>query len=190
MKLYNITDIANTQLINKEKISDQLHDQVRISSAALGRSINAQAEHWLRVGQLAEHHPQLNYESICALLLQAVSPGETKSLSMPAMIILGAVYAAMLYFTFIFTIRRLHDRNHSGWLSLLLLVPLANIGIALYLLFAPGDAQSNAYGAPRATAGWESVLAWIYIALMALTLIGGIAAGMVAHWTYVLVMLI
>lgn len=51
------------------KISDQLHDQIRVSSAALGRSINAQAEHWLRVGQLAEHHPQLNYEGICALLL-------------------------------------------------------------------------------------------------------------------------
>ena len=52
------------------KISDQLHDQVRLSSAALGRSINAQAEHWLRVGQMAEHHPQLNYQGICALLLQ------------------------------------------------------------------------------------------------------------------------
>lgn len=52
------------------KISDQLHDQIRVSSAALGRSINAQAEHWLRVGQLSEHHPQLNYEGICALLLQ------------------------------------------------------------------------------------------------------------------------
>ena len=66
------------------KISDQLHDQIRVSSAALSRSINAQAEHWLRVGQLAEHHPQLNYEGICALLLQeaertlqAVSAHET-----------------------------------------------------------------------------------------------------------------
>ena len=52
------------------KISDQLHDQIRLSSAALGRSINAQAEHWLRVGQLAEHHPHLDYAGICALLLQ------------------------------------------------------------------------------------------------------------------------
>ena len=52
------------------KISDNLHDQIRLSSAALGRSINAQAEHWLRVGQLAEHHPHLDYAGICALLLQ------------------------------------------------------------------------------------------------------------------------
>ena len=46
------------------KISDQLHDQIRLSSAALGRSINAQAEHWLRVGQLAEHHPHLDLSLI------------------------------------------------------------------------------------------------------------------------------
>ncbi|WP_313303373.1 ParD-like family protein [Diaphorobacter sp.] len=50
------------------KISDELHDQIRLSSAALHRSINAQAEHWLRVGQLAESHPDLDYSGICALL--------------------------------------------------------------------------------------------------------------------------
>ena len=67
------------------KISDQLHDQIRVSSAALGRSINAQAEHWLRVGQLAEHHPQLNYEGICALLLQeAKAHGVTTSFDLIA----------------------------------------------------------------------------------------------------------
>lgn len=53
------------------KISDELHDQIRLSSAALSRSINAQAEHWLRVGQLAEHHPHLDYAGICALLMDA-----------------------------------------------------------------------------------------------------------------------
>ena len=52
------------------KISDALHDSVRTASTALSRSINAQTEHWLRVGMLAELHPQLNYEGICALLLQ------------------------------------------------------------------------------------------------------------------------
>ncbi len=51
------------------KISDDLHDQIRVSSSAMSRSINAQAEHWLRVGQLAELHPHLNYAGICALLL-------------------------------------------------------------------------------------------------------------------------
>ena len=58
-------------------------------------------------------------------------------------IILIIIYLVVFYFSFVFAIRRLHDRNHSGWLSLLLFVPIANILIALYLVFAPGDAQSN-----------------------------------------------
>lgn len=93
-------------------------------------------------------------------------------------LIFGILYIVMIYFTFIFAIRRLHDRNHSGWLSLLFLVPFANILIGLYLAFAAGDTQSNNYGAPRPTAGWESVLAWIYIILMLLALIGGLIAVM------------
>lgn len=122
----------------------------------------------------------LLFIAVIAVLFPSLFQGAADGLPAFAVIIFGILYLAVLYFTFVFTIRRLHDRSHSGWLSLLLLVPLANIGIALYLLFAPGDAKSNAYGAPRATAGWESVLAWIYIALMALTLIGGIAAGVMS----------
>ena len=70
------------------KISDQLHDQIRLSSAALGRSINAQAEHWLRVGRLAEHHPHLDYAGICALLLQeaaaTLAPDAPEAAAAPA----------------------------------------------------------------------------------------------------------
>ncbi|MFN7724665.1 MAG: ParD-like family protein, partial [Rubrivivax sp.] len=40
------------------KISDQTHENLRVASQALSRSINAQAEHWMRIGMLAELHPQ------------------------------------------------------------------------------------------------------------------------------------
>lgn len=50
------------------------------------------------------------------------------------MIFLAVIYIAIFYFTFVFTIRRLHDRNHTGWLSLLMLVPLANVILMLYLI--------------------------------------------------------
>lgn len=56
------------------KISDALHDSVRTASTALSRSINAQAEHWLRVGMMAELHPLLSYPDICQLLLQQAAP--------------------------------------------------------------------------------------------------------------------
>lgn len=53
------------------KISEQMHENLRQTSAALSRSINAQAEHWLRVGMLAELNPNLCYGEICQLLIQA-----------------------------------------------------------------------------------------------------------------------
>lgn len=57
------------------KISEQMHENLRIASAALSRSMNAQAEHWLRVGLLAETHPALCYSEICQLMLGAAHSG-------------------------------------------------------------------------------------------------------------------
>jgi ParD-like antitoxin of type II bacterial toxin-antitoxin system len=57
------------------KISDQMHENLRVASNALNRSINAQAEHWMRVGMLTEMHPQLDYREICQLLIRAELAG-------------------------------------------------------------------------------------------------------------------
>ena len=57
------------------KISDQMHENLRIASGALSRSINAQAEHWLRIGLLAETNPDLRYSEICQLLLRGDTGG-------------------------------------------------------------------------------------------------------------------
>ncbi|MEG5263500.1 ParD-like family protein [Pseudomonas sp. JDS28PS106] len=53
------------------KISEHMHANVRSASLALGRSINAQAEHWMRVGMIAELHPTLDYSEICQMLIRA-----------------------------------------------------------------------------------------------------------------------
>ena len=53
------------------KISEQIHENLRVAGNALSRSINAQAEHWLRVGMIAELNPQLCYGEICRLLIEA-----------------------------------------------------------------------------------------------------------------------
>ena len=65
----------------------------------------------------------------------------------------------------IFLIRRLHDRNHSGWLCLLIFVPVVNILFTLYLLLAPGHQETNAYGPPRTTRGWETIFVILYLVL-------------------------
>ncbi|MCO4093143.1 MAG: ParD-like family protein [Acidovorax sp.] len=57
------------------KISDQMHENLRLASAALSRSINSQAEHWMRVGMLAELYPDLDHREICQMLVRAELEG-------------------------------------------------------------------------------------------------------------------
>jgi ParD-like antitoxin of type II bacterial toxin-antitoxin system len=57
------------------KISDLMHENLRVVGNALSRSINAQAEHWMRVGMLTEMHPELDHRQICQLLIRAELAG-------------------------------------------------------------------------------------------------------------------
>ncbi|GGX22543.1 hypothetical protein GCM10007242_32350 [Pigmentiphaga litoralis] len=57
------------------KISDLMHENLRLAGNALSRSINAQAEHWMRVGMLTEMHPDLDYRDICQMLIRAELAG-------------------------------------------------------------------------------------------------------------------
>jgi len=75
-----------------------------------------------------------------------------------------------LYFYIVVVARRLHDLNKSGWLMLLMLVPVVNILFIFYLLLARGTARHNRFGAPRPTAVWEKILAWLMILLTVLSL--------------------
>lgn len=46
------------------KINDELHEEVRKASSVMVRSINAQAEFWMKVGMLAEANPTLSFTDI------------------------------------------------------------------------------------------------------------------------------
>ncbi len=46
------------------KIDDQLHEEVRRASTVMCRSINAQAEFWMKMGMLAEANPTLTFHEI------------------------------------------------------------------------------------------------------------------------------
>lgn len=52
------------------KIADELHEEIRKASGAMSRSINAQAEFWLKMGMLAELHPTHNYQQLLQMLMQ------------------------------------------------------------------------------------------------------------------------
>lgn len=46
------------------KISDELHEELRKASSAMVRSINSQAEYWIKIGMLAETNPTMTYSEI------------------------------------------------------------------------------------------------------------------------------
>ncbi|AWY00354.1 hypothetical protein A8139_10335 [Marinomonas primoryensis] len=48
------------------KISDDLHDDIRKSCHVMSRSINAQAEFWMKMGRLAELNPSLTFSELIA----------------------------------------------------------------------------------------------------------------------------
>ena len=121
--------------------------------------------------------------TIIAIFLAILIPNFDQQITNPspvliiAMAIIGLVfYIALIYCSFVLTIRRLHDRNHTGWMSLLMLIPLFNLLFFIYLCCAKGDAAANNYGAPHLTKTWEKVLGWIYITLFPIAMLGIVAA--------------
>jgi len=52
-------------------IDDALHDQLRRACTVTHRSINAQANFWIRIGMLCEMHPELAFQDIVARELRA-----------------------------------------------------------------------------------------------------------------------
>ena len=74
---------------------------------------------------------------------------ELCSLFLPVILVnlIALVYGFyMTYATFVLCIKRLHDLNMTGWISLLLLVPILNILFLAYLCLSEGDPESNSYG--------------------------------------------
>ncbi|SNQ29730.1 Uncharacterized membrane protein YhaH, DUF805 family [Acinetobacter apis] len=66
-------------------------------------------------------------------------------------------------FQMIISIKRLHDRNLSGWYWLFNFVPFANLWLFINLTFLPGISNENKYGPQRATTNFETIMAWLSI---------------------------
>ena len=62
-------------------IDDDLHDQLRRACTVTSRSINAQANFWIKIGMLCEMHPELSCQDLVARELRAagVQPQALKS---------------------------------------------------------------------------------------------------------------
>jgi len=108
--------------------------------------------------------------------------------SNPALIALavvaGLVYLGLIVISIIMSIKRIHDRNHSGWwilaLYIGLIIPYVNIVAIvgfLYVMFWPGQKTGNRFGGPRPTKGWENALGILYIVLIVGSIVAALALG-------------
>lgn len=71
---------------------------------------------------------------------------EGGGISTLGLLVMGVAWIAAIIGSIVFVVRRLNDLDTSGWLSLLMLVPLVNAIFGLVLVFAPGSKGPNRYG--------------------------------------------
>lgn len=81
------------------------------------------------------------------IMLATMSTNPVTGEAQPSPIIIPFAVVA-IWISYTNMIRRLHDVGKSGWLCLLVFVPIVGIGLHLYLLFAGGDAVGNRFGPP------------------------------------------
>lgn len=67
------------------KVDEALHEEARRASAVMCRSINAQAEFWMKIGMLAEANPTWSFNDIVKQQLAvAQSPAQPPSPALAA----------------------------------------------------------------------------------------------------------
>ena len=95
-------------------------------------------------------------------------------------IVMGLViYIPVLIVSFTMMKRRLNDLNHTGWLSLLMLVPFLNILMAFYLMLWPGSKGGNSYGPKPGKNSWAMI---IFGLILPMLLIGILAAAAIPEF--------
>lgn len=81
-------------------------------------------------------------------------------------------------------VQRLHDMGYSGWLWLLLLVPIVNILMSLFMLFAPGSEADNQYGLPPKPNGTGVYLMAFALPVILFVVIGVLAAVAIPQYQH------
>lgn len=90
-----------------------------------------------------------------------------------SMLVLSGVGAAILgYLQLAVTKRRLNDINKTGWLALIMILPVVNILVYVYLLAAEGSEGVNYYGLPPRPAAKLKTTLMLVLPLLMMSLLG------------------
>lgn len=93
------------------------------------------------------------------------------SLSGASALVVWAFSLFLIYLNIVLVVRRLHDLNKSGWMGLLLLIPIVQFFFMIYLLLASGTAGTNQYGPVRPSTFIEKLMAWLILVAILISLI-------------------
>ena len=78
-------------------------------------------------------------------------------------------FMLFIYKFFVLPIQRLHDRNSSGWWTLVCFIPILNFIIALVLIFGAGTKGKNRFGPQPKTSKADYILmAVMLLAILAI----------------------
>jgi len=106
-------------------------------------------------------------------LLSLASGGGEMGMGILGVLMIIVIYGSLFAVSIILNRRRLHDLDQTGWLSLLVFVPLLNFLFALYLLFAPGTQGENKYGLRPQQ---NSAIMWVFGIILPIVFVGMLAA--------------
>lgn len=65
---------------------------------------------------------------------------------MPAFLVMGILYLPLAFIGMACAVKRLHDLDRSGWWYLLTVIPLVNVGFAIWIGAFKGTSGPNQYG--------------------------------------------
>ncbi|HEX7219712.1 MAG TPA: DUF805 domain-containing protein [Burkholderiales bacterium] len=106
------------------------------------------------------------------ILFGALAAGLSMALGAVGAALMMVGWVALVVIGFMLTIQRCHDFNMSGWLSLLMFVPLAN----LIFLIIPGTDGPNRFGGPTPPNSLGVLIAaWFLPAIMVIGIVAAIA---------------
>lgn len=93
------------------------------------------------------------------------------SLSGASALVVWAFSLFLIYLNIVLVVRRLHDLNKSGWMGLLLFIPVVQFFFMIYLLLASGTTGPNEYGPVRPATFIEKLMAWLILVAILISLI-------------------
>lgn len=96
------------------------------------------------------------YAGLVGVLLAVLSQSVLPEIAVMA----GALVMLMVLTVYLIglMVRRLHDTGKSGWWAVLVLVPVANLLLMIFLFLENGDSMVNRFGTPNPPPGWLVIL--------------------------------